>query len=312
MSDSDVSKSDLSGGEEEEYVVEAIREKRTTKTGVIEYKLKWKGYPETDNTWEPKDNLDCPDLIEEFEENLKKKQAVKRDSKDKSKTTTKKTSATSSTSGAKRKRTGASSRNGAQTSDDDGESVVAISETSQETSKQSKGPKRKTTVKTRIISDDEDARSDISAVSEISSLRSETKKPKKAARYDSPDETSTSRPKAKATSKAILSEDEVASSNEDSDRNSTSNVKSSKKPDDADMLNDIVEQNLEPEKIIAATKAQGEIMFLMKWKNLNKADVISSRIAKVACPQTLIAFFMERLTWDENDSAGVKVNLNDK
>jgi len=64
---------DKSSSEEEEYMVEKILDKRI-KGNKVQYYLKWKNYPEADNTWEPVDNLaDCKDLIRDFEEKLKKK-----------------------------------------------------------------------------------------------------------------------------------------------------------------------------------------------------------------------------------------------
>lgn len=52
---------------EGDYEVEKILRKRV-KGGKVEYYLKWKGYGMDDCTWEPRDNLTCSDLIEEFEE----------------------------------------------------------------------------------------------------------------------------------------------------------------------------------------------------------------------------------------------------
>ena len=47
--------------------------------------MKWKGYDSLQNTWEPRDNLDCPELIEAYEAKLtaKKTGGTREDSKDK-------------------------------------------------------------------------------------------------------------------------------------------------------------------------------------------------------------------------------------
>lgn len=49
------------------FTVEKIIEKRILEDGRTEYFLKWEGYPESYNSWEPQDCLLCSELIEEFE-----------------------------------------------------------------------------------------------------------------------------------------------------------------------------------------------------------------------------------------------------
>merc|ERR1712203_1306375 len=135
--------------------------------GKVEYLLKWKGYGDEDNTWEPSENLDCQDLIETFEKKYKEKQAAK-----------------------KRRAGGPEKRKGA-------------------------------------------------------------------------GGTSGERPRG-------------------------------------------FDRGLDPERIIGATDSSGELMFLIKWKGSDEADLVPARDANVKCPQTVIKFYEERLTWhtsgqDEDD-----------
>ncbi|KAG8312351.1 chromobox protein homolog 1-like isoform X2 [Homalodisca vitripennis] len=179
---------------EEEYSVEKVLDKRAVRGGRVEYFLKWKGYPDNENTWEPLDNLDCPDLIQEFEESLKRK--------------VKDEKLSPSPSPNKKKRT----------------NLQATPSTSKEVKKEK----------------DDD-----------SGCSSKTNKPKKA-------------------EKESLNDVEVPKG---------------------------FDRKLEPEKIIGATDSSGELMFLMKWKGTDEADLVPAKQANVRCPQIVIQFYEERLTW---------------
>ncbi|CAL8319778.1 unnamed protein product [Merluccius merluccius] len=179
---------DSSSSQEEEYVVEKVLDRRVVK-GRVEFFLKWKGYSEKHNTWEPEKNLDCPELISEFMKTYKKSSS---------------TSAGSTPS---------------------------------------------------------------SASKSCSSV---------------------SRSKDTGSSKKKHSDDEEGGS------------KPKKKKEDEVLVARGFERGLEPEKIIGATDSCGDLMFLMKWKDSDEADLVLAKEANHKCPQIVIAFYEERLTWHED------------
>ncbi|CAG5117991.1 unnamed protein product [Candidula unifasciata] len=136
---------------EEEFTVEKVVDSRM-RGGKKEYLLKWKGYPDSENTWEPEENLDCPDLIAAYEDKKKKKDYFEEGSEH------------------------------------------------------------------------------------------------------------------------------------------PSDLEADNKPRGFD-------RGLAPERIIGATDSSGELMFLMKWKDSDEADLVPARQANIKCPQIVIAFYEERLTW---------------
>jgi len=198
MSDSDAGSNAGSDAEQvEEYVVETILKKRIVK-GKVEYFLKWQGFGEEDNTWEPEENLGCPDLIAEFERQLEEKE----------------------------KKAKAAAK---------------------------PGPKRRP------------------GPASASSSNVEPKETKRGESSGGRAAASAGAEKKKAKESAVP------------DKNG-------------------FDRGLLPEKIIGATDSSGELMFLMKWKDTDEADLVPSRQANVKCPHVVIAFYEERLTWHTNSA----------
>lgn len=173
--------------EAEEYVVERVVDKRV-RGGRTEYLLKWKGFDERDNTWEPEENLDCPDLIADYET-----------------------------------RASAAKKN-----------------------------KRKTDI---------DVMMNKKKKSEVSNIPSNL--------------TPTSNGNSHTSEFSFKANDE----------NNTERG---------------FDRGLEPDRIIGATDSSGELMFLMKWKNSDEADLVFAKTANKRCPQIVISFYEERLTWHTN------------
>lgn len=233
-------------GQEEEYSVEKILNKRVTK-GKVEYYLKWKGYNEEDNTWEPEENLDCEELIKEFEEKLQKKEKAK---KERSKEQSKDQQKDASERG--RKRTLSNSTIASATSD----------------AGPSKERKRGTPPK----------RGGSKTVEKVD----------KTDKFDKPDDENEDEVE-NDDEENIIEENDIAENSLDNsnDSNMTAN----------DPVSVLRNSSREPESIIGATDSSGQLMFLLKWKGIEEADLIPAKEANLMCPQVVIKFYEERLTW---------------
>uniref|UniRef100_A0AAQ4RU69 Chromobox homolog 3b n=1 Tax=Gasterosteus aculeatus aculeatus TaxID=481459 RepID=A0AAQ4RU69_GASAC len=169
----------------QDFVVEKIIRRRIF-DGRAEYFLKWKGFTDAENTWEPEDNLDCPELIDEFLRNTHFPEGNEEDQR------------------AER------------------QLIPKEEMTEQET--------------------------------EISCMQPQQQQPQT-----------------------------VQSNSEPGDRQSDT-------PTDLSAYR-------EPECIIGSTDRQGELMFLVKWKNSSDVALLPAREASARCPQVVIDFYEKKLTW---------------
>ncbi|XP_058060330.1 chromobox protein homolog 3-like [Anopheles bellator] len=183
---------------EEEFVVEKIVDRRERK-GKVEYLLKWKGYGSDSNSWEPSENLDCPELIKAFEV---AREAAKKDSV-KEKDPKKRENRTSTSTNRKKK-----------DGDSEGENIDAAT-------------------------DDEE--------------------------HERDDNGSTRSPKSKTT--------------------------------DAEEYGKGFDKGFIAERILGATEVNNTLLFLVQWKDHDKAQLVMSKDARKHCPQLVIDFYEERLIW---------------
>ncbi|KAF5294597.1 hypothetical protein FQA39_LY13356 [Lamprigera yunnana] len=63
---------------DDEFEVDRILDVYFKKNGKTEFLVSWKGYPTSEDSWEPEENLDCVDLIEKFMNKVQKAKSVER------------------------------------------------------------------------------------------------------------------------------------------------------------------------------------------------------------------------------------------
>ncbi|EUB64111.1 Chromobox -like protein 5 [Echinococcus granulosus] len=225
----------------DEFTVEKVLRVRI-RNGKKEYFLKWKGYPDSENTWEPEENLDCPDLIKQFEDNAKKLAKPRP---------------------AGRPSSIASSDNGS-------------------------------------VRDAEIPKHDSLPPSEQDSSKTGDTAPKKRGRKRRNPTSQES--DANKTGDEHEEEEEEGEDEEEGEGSS---------PAKRQVLSELpsvggkvrgFERNLKVERIIGATESSGELMFLIKWQGIDIADLVPAKEANVKCPQAVIKFYEERLTWHTPDS----------
>lgn len=57
------------------------------------------------------------------------------------------------------------------------------------------------------------------------------------------------------------------------------------------------DRGLEPLKIVGATDASGELLFLMMWKNCKEADLVPASQVNVRCPEVVINYYENKQLW---------------
>lgn len=61
------------------------------------------------------------------------------------------------------------------------------------------------------------------------------------------------------------------------------------------------ERGWQVESILGASDCHGCLQFLIKWKGVDKADLVEASLANAHCPQDVIAFYENRITWNSTN-----------
>ncbi|KYN15246.1 Chromobox protein like protein 5, partial [Trachymyrmex cornetzi] len=58
-------------------------------------------------------------------------------------------------------------------------------------------------------------------------------------------------------------------------------------------------RGLEADKILGSAEDNGKLMYLIQWKGTDAVDMVSANEANTKCPQIVIRFYEDRITWNK-------------
>ncbi|CAF3425520.1 unnamed protein product [Rotaria socialis] len=253
--------------DEEEYIVEKILKMRTIKKGKVEYFLKWKGYPHTQNTWEPAEHLDCPELIAAFLAEQKEKDKREASSSRTDENSNRKRS--SSTSGSNNHNHNShhnSHHNNHHNSNNNNNDTAKTANSNATTTNNANTPSANTA----------------------------------SANTASANTASANTPSANIINTNITTNNNKSNSDGDKNNNNTSSAKRPR----IEYEQTGYARGLQPDAFLGATDIYDEeLMFLVKWQGVSKAELVPSRIVNKESPQMVIKFYEERLTWNATNNS---------
>ncbi|XP_063222939.1 chromobox protein homolog 1-like [Bacillus rossius redtenbacheri] len=295
---------------DEDYIVEEVVDKRKRK-GKVEYLLKWKGYPCEENTWEKEDNLNCPELLAKFEKSsasneknngIEGRNSVDNDVKIRAKSkkkiisTKKKSIANKAKAKDENEAEKSVSKNVTRNQKPsqkrkDGSGISPIGKKSKVDNPKIK-PNRLTSKQRALSKGEVD-------VKDIKENGSSLQKPKNSA-----SEVKSWKVKlASSSDKTEVIESKCIKPSKDLSETSKNKPGTSEKNNQSIQVEPEIgfDRGLKPESIVGATKDDGKLFFLMKWENCDDVDKVAADEAKLVCPDIVIKFYEERLSWKESD-----------
>lgn len=288
------------------YRVEKILNHRINKrTGKTEYFLKWEGYPASENSWEPEDNV-TDDLISDFNRRRRNGTVNRNDGHPKS--------SHPKTPGTKESVGGSLTSNPSAAVS---ASVISVSRPSASASAVTPGSRR-----ISIVSDDSSTQSSVASSSASKNHEHNTRRgPRKIFTPSGLMRSHPYRPSpsvsASSTHESPVAKSTIVQKVQHKTSNNTTIARSPMVPDNNNSVHENhvnssnnnmitpddesvkqaaeVYRGLEPKEIMGAVRLQGKPYFKMVWSNDPQDDLIPAKYCNILFPQQVISYYEKNI-----------------